>query len=188
MIAAHTAAIRQLPRNLAATLASALVREGLLDNAPFDPEELAETIAATDLTQAEVVMTLATDTSQNAIETVERLIERPIYLCARGETGLPLTNIHGQPISTPVGQRRLVASPGTPPEAIRRLMTRSAKRDHRTITWKQETNPKRAGSKAAGYFDMYQIGMSLDELDRAGVPRADIRYDISRGYIRVSDR
>ena len=48
-------------------------------------------------------------------------------------------------------------------------------------------NPKRAGSKRAGWFDLYRNGMSINEYKAAAGEdaRTDIRIDLKKGYIAL---
>jgi hypothetical protein len=48
-----------------------------------------------------------------------------------------------------------------------------------------ESNPKRAGSKAAGYWEHYRNGTTVAELIAAGVPRADIDWNAKKGFITL---
>ena len=53
------------------------------------------------------------------------------------------------------------------------------------ITVVSKENPKRAGSKAAGYWAKYKTGMSIESVLAAGVPWADIRWNEAQGFIKV---
>jgi len=49
-----------------------------------------------------------------------------------------------------------------------------------------DENPKRAGSKSAARFDLYEDGMTVGEALDAGVWPADIRYDSEvKGFIKL---
>lgn len=54
-----------------------------------------------------------------------------------------------------------------------------------------DRNPKRHGTKARRRFETYfgladrPTGATIEELTRAGVDRADIKYDVKKGFITV---
>lgn len=48
-------------------------------------------------------------------------------------------------------------------------------------------NPKREGSQAAANFDKYRDGMTIDEVQKKGVPLADIRWNLDKGFIRLEE-
>jgi hypothetical protein len=48
-----------------------------------------------------------------------------------------------------------------------------------------EKNPKRAGSKAFGYWESLRNGMTVKEAMDAGVPRGDILWNRDKNFIRV---
>jgi hypothetical protein len=151
---------------------------------PPDPEQLLRVIG--ELSHAEVVLSLSRDTTEIGLQTVEKLIERPIYLCARGETSEPLTDIEGRPLRLPIGHRR-GEPPGTgsPSVLVRsRMRARASRRDNRVIT-AIVPNPKQPGSDAFRRFKLYKVGLTCDECIALGVTRPDINWDARRGFITL---
>lgn len=141
-----------------------------------------------DLSHAQVVLTLARETSPLALDTMDALLQRPIYLCARGETSEPLTDILGRPLPLPVGMRRGEAPVTTPmpPMRTRNRDQRSvARRDPRVIV-SLAVNPKQPHSAAWGRYNLYTLGMRVEEALAAGVRRQDIDWDQRRGYIELA--
>lgn len=59
--------------------------------------------------------------------------------------------------------------------------------DSAVIAVVAEGNPKRPGFSARTRFGLYRTGMTVGEFRKAGGLIGDIYYDISRGYIAVSD-
>ena len=53
------------------------------------------------------------------------------------------------------------------------------------VTFVQGTNPKR--STAAERFALYEVGMSVQEYLNAGGLLRDVPYDVSKGFIKLSD-
>jgi len=48
-----------------------------------------------------------------------------------------------------------------------------------------ESNPKKAGSASAARFALYKPGMSIGEYIAAGGTRADIKWDLAHGHIKL---
>lgn len=137
------------------------------------------------LSHAQVVLAIASRTERIFYDIAEVLVRKPIYHCARGETGIPLTDIEGRPLPTPIGHRR-----GEPPAApitlvpARKRMQYTPKLDPRIIT-SIVPNPKSPGSKAHARYALYTEGMTVQQYLVAGGESSDIRYDVNRGYIKV---
>ena len=71
---------------------------------------------------------------------------------------------------------------------IRRAAPRAtiaAKIDPTAIVTILVANPKKIGSAAHDRFALYVDGRSVTESLKAGVLSADVRYDLSRDYIRI---
>jgi len=151
---------------------------------PPAPEQLLQVIG--ELSHAEVVLSLSRDTTEIGLRTVEKLIERPIYVCARGETSEPLTDIEGRPLRLPIGHRRgEVPGTGSPSGLVRaRMRARTSRRDSRVIT-AVVPNPKQPHTAAFERFSLYKVGLTCDECVALGVTRPDINYDCRRGFITL---
>ena len=48
-------------------------------------------------------------------------------------------------------------------------------------------NPKRSGSAAHARFALYKPGMTVAEFLKAGGWRADIRWDVTQGFIGIEN-
>lgn len=137
------------------------------------------------LSHAEVVLSIASETSDLYLEIMERLIKKPIYLCARGETGIPTTDLAGNPLPYPIGHRR-----GEPPgtSAFSKFATKRdrpiTKVDRRTIE-NVQPNPKQPGSKAYEAYKLYRNGMTVSEFLSLGGSRKDLVWDAKRGFITL---
>lgn len=197
MIPAHTALYSRLSPAMAQLLAAQLLDHGLLQPAQVsasvgdDLSAVSGDLLAqwcSDLSHAQVVLTLARETSTLALDTMDALLQRPIYICASGETSEPLTDMLGRPLPLPVGMRRGEA-PRTspmPPMRTRSPDQRStARRDPRVIVH-LESNPKQPGSAAWERYRFYALGMRVEEALAAGVRRQDIEHDQRRGFIELA--
>lgn len=198
MLPAHAALYRDLPAPAAALLASRLVERGLVSDAVVrstvgdDLERIdGPTIASWchDLSHAQVVLCLAQETSPLGLTAIEHLLRRPIYMCARGETGEVLTDIEGRPLPLPIGHRRGEApstSPALPPSRDRPLRAAShMRRDPRVIV-RVDPNPKRVGTAAHDRYQLYAVGLTVEQVRSAGITPADIDYDTRRGHIELA--
>lgn len=58
--------------------------------------------------------------------------------------------------------------------------------DTRKITVLSKENPKRAGSKAAGLFDLYKKAKTVEDFYKAGGTKSCLAYDIKNGHIKVA--
>ena len=59
------------------------------------------------------------------------------------------------------------------------------KRDPRVITAINGHNPKKEGTRAHRLFELYRVGMTVDEFIAAGGRRSAIRHDTAHGFITV---
>lgn len=125
---------------------------------PLRGEDLYEIYNEAGYDQADVVMSLATDTTVTGIQVVEALIGRPIV------------RRQDPPARATRGPRRSVT--------VRRS-------DPRRIVYVSEVNPKKQGSSAYDRFALYTIGMTVDEFVKAGGTAADVKWDAERGFIKL---
>ena len=49
----------------------------------------------------------------------------------------------------------------------------------------QEKNPKKSGSKSAARYDVYKTAKTIAELYSSGGKKADARYDLGKGYMKI---
>lgn len=54
-----------------------------------------------------------------------------------------------------------------------------------TVSWVQETNPKREGSGAHRLFALYKKGMTVEACVEAGMPRNYVAWDVKKGFIKL---
>jgi len=187
MIPPHADLYSQLSPVQALFLWRDLHEQGLVSEIP-DPSSATGELIATlcqGLSHAQVVLSISSRREQIFYDIAEVLVRRPIYMCARGETGIPITDIEGRPLPTPIGHRR-----GEPPAApvtlvpARRRMQYAQKLDPRVITV-VVPNPKKVGTKAYHRYSLYQTGMTVQQYLAAGGESSDIRYDVNHGFITV---
>lgn len=159
----------------------------LVREEPDPASATGEHIAAlcVDLSHAQVVLSISYRSEPVFYDIAQVLLRRPIYQCARGETGLPLTDIEGRPLPLPIGHRR-----GEPPAApvtltaARKRMQYTHRLDPRVIT-QIAPNPKKPGSKTHARYGLYVEGMTVTEFIARGGTTADVKYDADHGFIRV---
>lgn len=188
MIPAHADLVSRLTDTQATALA---IRLALSDILPTNLPDtvtgpmLAQICTERRLSHAEVVLACAQESGEFWVTLLSTLLERPMYMCARGETGTPVTDIHGRPIPTPIGHR-LGEQPQmpTPPRRTRDRVHLHRKRDHRLIV-DIVPNPKQPGSKSWHRFQLYREGMTVSEYKLAGGYPQDIGYDVAKNYIRL---
>lgn len=192
MIAAHMNLITRLSPVQSLALWGQLHKLSLLSDPP-DPRSARGEILAektSHLSHAEVVLAVASRSEPFWCDIVDKLLEKPVYMCARGETGIPAYDIHGNPLPLPIGHRRgEPVGSGMMPEKVYRRLAKKAqytpKRDPRIITYLCEGNPKQLGSKSYDRFSLYKVGMTVSEYVALGGFRSDIVYDVEKGFIRV---
>lgn len=136
----------------------------------------------------ELIMAVADNPKHIAYTIMEKMIAKPIYMCARGETSIELYDSRNRPIVTPRGQYREI--PYTTPlrfarEFDTRLRANKAQVDNRIVV-EMMPNPKKPGTAAHEHYTHYQQGKSVSwHIINTDLTRADIRYDIKRGFIKV---
>jgi hypothetical protein len=57
--------------------------------------------------------------------------------------------------------------------------------DGAIITVKADKNPKRAGTKAHGTFELYKSGMTVGDFIKAGGYYAALSWDVGHGFVTV---
>ena len=192
MIPAHAANFARLTLDEAVMLTEHLVRSQLIPE-PTTPTQIDGITVATmcqDLSHAEVILSIADTTSSTFVSIMSKLLARPLYMCARGETGEPPVDILGRPLQTPIGHR--LGQPAPEP-ALPRSVTRhlpppppriTTLRDPRVIAT-VAPNPKRPDSKSFPRYALYRPGMTVSEYVQLGGRREDIKYDVGKGYITL---
>lgn len=120
------------------------------------------------LDQADVIMSLSRDTSVVGVQTIEALVGRPITVA---------------PPHMPARRPRPVASR---PEKPRTTQQRGTLDLARRIAY-VAPNPKKPRTASYDRFSQYREGMTLAEALSAGLTRADLSWDVERGFIRLED-
>ena len=192
MIHAHAETYKKLSPVQAYALWSKLHQSGLV-TAPPDPRESRGEVLAEKcehLSHAEVVMSIADRPEPFWCSVLDALLTKPVYLCARGETSIPVTDIEGNPLPMPIGHRR--GEPAGTGDMPKQMWKRAGARlqytkrvDHRVIKSVIDYNPKSPGSKSYDRFALYRVGMTVSEFIAVGGLMNDIRHDTERGYIVV---
>lgn len=182
----HKAVYSSLTNQEVDYLSKSLITKGFIPEPPATTDDLVNKLDP--YSHADVVLTLANDPSEIGITIIEKLIARPIYMCARGETSETLTDMRGNPLKTPLGHRR-----HEPPFFPERLAVPISdhirgvprKIDNRIIT-AVIPNPKTPGSRAWARYNEYVVGKSVSwHLLNTAVIRPDINWDAKQGYITL---
>lgn len=139
------------------------------------------------LEHTDVVLSLASDPTEIGMDIMEILLQKSIYLCARGETAEPLTDCRGRPLQTPMGHRRGETPVLTWPSRQVQVRTKRPiiRRDSRIIV-SIEPNPKDPNRAVWHRYEHYKIGAEIETLLRTTpLMRADVRWDLKQGHIVV---
>ena len=187
MIHSHSQLYKKLSSELTVALWQHLHERRLVIDPPIGEvqgEDLAK--KCSHLSHAEVVLAIANKSEPFWCDILCNLLEKPLYLCARGETSVPLFDIEGRPLPLPIGHRRgqAVGTGGMPRQIAQRIKTHQ-KYDPRVIVKLTDENPKTPFSKAYERFSLYSIGMSVNEYLAIGGKPEDIKFDTLKGYIAV---
>lgn len=140
------------------------------------------------LSHVDLVLALADNRDALAVDIMEKLLDKPIYICARGETSVIVMDEKGRVVPTPRGHYRGMPPIKNDPGALQfreRMRNYMATIDNRILTSKIK-NPKKRGSKAHTHFEQYTVGKSLHwHRLNTEVTAADIRFDVKNNYITV---
>ena len=190
MIPAHSELYSRLSDHEAALLWSRLHAASLIP-APPSPDDPPTGIRLAShcqhLSHAQVVLALARETSEEWVGIICKLLRRPMYMCARGESGEPLTDVLGRPLPVPLGHRIGEPVPDYKvPSRIMKRIRRSPRRDMRVITRVTLPNPKRPGTAAWDRYALYRAPMTVSEYLSAGGRMGDVHYDLDHGFIDVA--
>jgi len=169
---------------------SYLYSENLV-NSPPDPSQCSGELLGKEcdqLSHAEVILAIADKKDIIWCDILCCLLEKPLYLCARGETGVPLTDIAGRPLPLPIGHRR-GQGPGSGdiPRRIAKRVQYQRKFDPRVIVKIVDKNPKTPNTKSYFRFQIYKIGMNVNEYVALGGTHGDIVHDVEKGYIVIDN-
>lgn len=163
--------------------AEALVASALLRRHPnlpaYVPGGLFRLCESAGLDQADVVCAVATDSSPLAVQAMEILAGIPVTV------GHPcLSGPSPKPAPAPADASAEAPAPAPKPREPR--APRGTVTDPRVIV-AIRPNPKRPGSASHARYELYRLGMTVDEAIAAGVKREDIAWDSapSRGFITL---
>ena len=192
MIHSHAEIYKKLTSVQTYALWSKLHQLGLVSTPPSPGESQGEFLAerCEHLSHAEVVLSIADRPEPFWCGVLDALLTKPVYLCARGETSVPVTDIEGNPLPMPIGHRRgEPAGTGDLPVRVCRRLGKSVQYtrriDHRVIKTIIDYNPKSPNTKSFDRFALYRVGMTVSEYISIGGRMGDIRNDVDRGYIVV---
>lgn len=129
------------------------------------------------LDQADVVMSLAKDATTDGVCVIETLVGQPIKREAPLPPRAPSAPKHGYSTEAQRSQPRRRQSSGG---------ARRSKSDPRIIT-AIAPNPKRPGSASHARYELYTVGMTVDQAVAAGLTSADIRHDEGKGFITLQN-
>lgn len=118
------------------------------------------------ISQAEVIMGMASDPSPLAVMAVERLCMRPMDRRSPREVELERDAARPRPVVAAVPQR-------------------STQNDDRVIRLLVTTNPKRPGTSSHDRFARYRDGMTVAQFVAAGGTTGDLTWDQTHSFIRL---
>lgn len=156
--------------------AEALVASALLRRhpqlPPYVPGGLFLACAEAGLDQADVVCAVATESSPLAVQAMEILAGIPVKVgqpCLTGPAPKPETRPASAEAPAPVREPRPARAP------------RSQTVTDPRVVVSMVPNPKRPGSASHARYELYRVGMTVDEAIAAGVKREDIAWDSAPG-------
>ncbi len=161
-----------LSQESAALLAGALLRRNP-DFGSVEPDRLFSRCVELGMDHADVVMSLASDPSPLAVRTLETLVGKPLdvgWPCLKGPA--------------PAKEPKSGEAPARAPREKVQRAPRGALRDPRIVI-SVRPNPKKPGSASYDRYELYRVGMTVDEAIAAGVKREDVAWDSDpkRGFI-----
>lgn len=113
------------------------------------------------LTQAQVILAVAPDPSPEAVVALEKLVGKPIV--------------------------REAPKPKKPAPSAPRPRGASVRGSDKRVVLTVVPNPKKAGSASAARYDLYRVGMTVDQFVAAGGTTADVKWDTEKGFITLGD-
>lgn len=173
MLAKYQPNFAQLSPDAEALVASALLRRHP-ELPPYVPGGLFRVCAEAGLDQADVVCAVASDPRPLAVQALEVLAGIPVVVghpCLAGPAPRPVVDESAE-APAPVRAPRAARAP------------RASTSDPRVIA-SMVPNPKRPGTASHARYELYRVGMTVDEAIAAGVKREDIAWDsaASRKFI-----
>ena len=130
----------------------------------IDGPTLYDRLSTAQFSQAQVILAVAPDPSPEAVVVLEKLVGRPI------KRELP---------QEPAAQRKPRA-PSAPRGAARRG------NDPRVVAT-VAPNPKKPSSASWARYELYRVGMTVDEFVAAGGTTADVKWDLEKGFITLAE-
>lgn len=174
MLSKYQANFAALDTDCSFLLADALLRR-YPDFGRVDPTQIFTRCEEMSIDHADVVMSLAHDSSPLAVRTLETLIGKPIDMgwpCLKGPSPKPRTE-EGAPAPVREPKQRVARNSVTDPRVIAHVAP----------------NPKKPGSASFDRYALYRVGMTVNEAIAAGVKREDVAWDSDpkRGFIRFEE-
>lgn len=153
-----------------------------------NPEEFATLVLSGKMAVFDVIISCINCSGDEWDAIISKLMDKPLYKCAVGETAFPLTDYRGNTLSSPRGHRYGQTVPSS--EEITQPSRKPSPRPRRTqadprVIMTVKDNPKAPGSKAHARYALYRVGMTVDEFLKAGGRKPDINYDLKHGFITV---
>jgi len=84
-------------------------------------------------------------------------------------------------------ERRNIMAKKEAPDSATEAPAKGPSKKEAVIIVKVDSNPKRAGSKAHERFEFYQTGQTVAEFLEAGGTMADVNYDVTKGFIELTE-
>jgi len=129
---------------------------------PQSGEELFGLCQRAGLDHAGVVLTMARETSDIGMSAIAHLVGRPIAAWQRA-----------------VSERQAAA----PPPVRRGVAAVQPRAEHSMVVVSHVPNPKKAGSAGWERYNLWQVGALVSECIAAGMWPADVRWDLSKGFV-----
>lgn len=156
------------------------VKEQRTDALAPDTEVMCELFEIVE--HVEVVVACSDVQDKNILEI---LMSRPLSVAgpqSRSQS-IPHTRPNGSKSAGP----RAASAPATPGGATPVTARGATMADDPRILSVVKPNPKKPSSAAHGRYALYAVGMSIAEFIKAGGTKADVQYDMSKGFIVAVD-
>ena len=189
------AALAALPRALAPAAARALAtaRPDLpwpLATADVDPVDVYMVARRAALPAADVLAALtplrSTAPGRHVLGLVAAALPPPPPRAVRSADGSTLLCPPRVHLLDPEGRVRTELLPAAAPPAPTRRRRPRARPDERVVVQVQRPNPRKPGTLSHRIYELYEEGLTCDELVARGVRRVDVRWDVRRGHVLLA--
>lgn len=164
----YEAIFRGMSREQAWRTYEILTRERVIpwNPVPTDGPSLYTCLRQHGIDQARVVFALGREFDQLGVGIIEHVVGKPIV---RQRTSAPVLTRDGKPA-------RASGGPSRPPPT-------RAEDSH--VILEVAPNPKKPGSSTFERYKHWEVGITVAEAMRRGLTRADVNWDIERGFVKI---